>query len=1654
MPLSVFGNAATVVMLNRALYDQSPAHSTYENQVASAAEMGTVAFANAFGAGLSSLSNAQYSHLLMVNLGLSSNPSAPVLEAALTDYLVANGFANRGLVALQLAQVLSNKEGDATWGAAATAWNAEVATGFGYSSDVANTTPSGVEQAPRTFTLTSGQDDFTGGTGPDSFLATGSTLQAGDALAGGDGTDTLTVSVGATEGGQLTGFTTSSIEEIFITSLATSPVTFDMKMVAGAVTVTSNEGSNAALTLWDIQNVNATKLAVVDTNQAQTFVYDSNAYASGTNTADLTLEEIHSTSLAFAETATGTIGGGTTASHVQALTIHSLQNPGSLSTTSNDVTNLSVGASLATIVIDGNSNLNVHSNLDVNVATVNAGGLAADLTLHDVSATSVGTFSYTGATGNDTLTVARTGNNSINLNTGNDSLMVTGNGNQSIEGGTGNDAITVTGDGQDDISLGAGNDSLVINGRVDDYNDSITADDRSLIGAGDGNDSITINGEDGVAGSYTITLDAGNDYLAVNGSGAQSVSGGEGNDAIYIDGAGNQTVDSGAGNDLVDLSGGGNDSVVLGDGDDALNISGNGNNTVTAGQGNDDVTIEGNGNQVITGNAGNDDVVIAGNGKQNVNLGEGDDYLLINGSAANVLDNASSSLVSTIVGGDGNDTVDVRFDHVLDASLGNGNDEITLRARDLTSIDTVAGGAGSDTMILTNEGDGITNGLVRMSETRSTSGFETFDLRDAKINLHLTDNLFDTAEGTSITVTTENATGLQTVDLTEVATYFEGFTLAGGEYRDIVVATDEEINGHMTLNFGGASDTPPSPHVDDTPYNVPVHQDTLRVVNGAEITAADLVNVTGMERIELVATGNQGPQTWSIELTDNVINQPTDINSLVIHVASDIPAGSNLYITLDPTIVNAENDVVIEKNANVHVYINGFIVSEPQLGVTDFNPDSLFSITVVNELNFTSNGDHLVGTGGDDTFTADDLQFIHGSGDSADGMDGEDTLLLNFAVNNPTQTLLEIFDGADIQEIENIVFDTENNVRFDGLGSGFGGLRTLSTGLGDDSLTNMRTGNMSYYLGDGNDSIGLDSAGGSVFVDAGMGSDEVTGSSGGDSISVSNVETINGGGGNDAVDIIATGSQASDGLIWLEGVETIYATGGSDNIYADNVGGSVLLYGEGGDDTLNVGANTPDYATVYGGAGADDIHVHADNSAYVYGDNSSASAGDGNDTIDVSVWNGGATVYGGGGDDGITVDAPFGTVYVDGGNGNDTISVHGEDYDTSVYGGSGDDSITIFNSDGNVYAYGQDGNDTISVSVSDGYYTEVSVDGGAGADDITVNAVGTDTDNLEGADWTIYGGDGNDTITVNASDASDNFQAYISGGSGDDSISVTAFSDEAEVTVYGGDGNDYIFLHADGSDSHSSMVSDGYTTYSSYVYGDSGNDTIDVISHGSHVIVGGSGNDEINLSLNYDGSDADPVSASGGTDKLVFGDITYDALQQVSSDSQGVDTITGYVFEYDGSGPAPTQEDLMDFSDFLNGTITSDNAVVYTDADNTWQHGDEVFACSDSGNSLVVLSTNGLTLTAADFGTDAISDVIQLNDNGRAVVVVGTDATGPGSGIHNFDIYFVQDLDSGYGAGHQTWQVDLVAHVEALTLVGIESVYDNLEVNNVYHGGP
>jgi len=292
------------------------------------------------------------------------------------------------------------------------------------------------------------------------------------------------------------------------------------------------------------------------------------------------------------------------------------------------------------------------------------------------------------------------------------------------------------------------------------------------------------------------------------------------------------------------------------------------------------------------------------------------------------------------------------------------------------------------------------------------------------------------------------------------------FELEGGNIKDVIIADDASISSRLFLNYDASTDTLQS------------DEDTLQVMDGAQISAADLRNVEGLEVLELLSAENAA-QTWVVELTDRVINQTTSNADFIIRVDPDVPAGSEVFIDLDPSILGstATKNVIIETVSNAQIYVDlndgsgPQLVTQPQYG-TDLisGLGALGTITVQPRLLFTENTDNLEGTNGDDTFTFDSIDDVQIS-DSANGFGGQDTLLAdNVTVANQSQDLEDQLGNPALTSIEKVEFDTGLNVLMTHLDDGNGALQnqlnTLVTGSGNDVLLEMEAiGNNRSWVG-------------------------------------------------------------------------------------------------------------------------------------------------------------------------------------------------------------------------------------------------------------------------------------------------------------------------------------------------------------------------------------------------------------------------------------------------------------------------------------------------------------------------------------------------------------------------------------------------------------
>lgn len=229
MPATIFPVYDPVIVLNRAFNNQAPSNTLFKSQLAAAgpSHASITAFAFQYGAGFQDLSEEALASKLLGNMGVLPNAS---LQTALTDYLVAVGKANVGIVALQLGQILSGLEyatGDwAIYKAAAAAWNSELTGSYNYSANPANTFPSHVgpiDMPGTTLSLTVGDDVVSSSqttSRDDTILGnTPGFLSSADVVDGGRGVDTLKATLAAAA---VVSPTLTNIEKVIITAGAGS----------------------------------------------------------------------------------------------------------------------------------------------------------------------------------------------------------------------------------------------------------------------------------------------------------------------------------------------------------------------------------------------------------------------------------------------------------------------------------------------------------------------------------------------------------------------------------------------------------------------------------------------------------------------------------------------------------------------------------------------------------------------------------------------------------------------------------------------------------------------------------------------------------------------------------------------------------------------------------------------------------------------------------------------------------------------------------------------------------------------------------------------------------------------------------------------------------------------------------------------------------------------------------------------------------------------------------------------------------------------------------------------------------------------------------------------------------------------------------------
>ncbi len=1063
-----------------------------------------------------------------------------------------------------------------------------------------------------------------------------------------------------------------------------------------------------------------------------------------------------------------------------------------------------------------------------------------------------------------------------------------------------------------------------------------------LVTGSNGNDTITFlsNGNQPVAGA-TVNGGAGND--TVNGAnGGQLIT--LTSVAQFNGGTGNDTINSDSSNGTINGGAGAADRVIGTAADDSLTVatvesvvSGGGSDTITLAD-NTAISIDGGADSdTVQGSVAGDNITVINNSVESIVGNGGNDT--VNGTGAN--DTLTVATVEQVNTGDGNNQVNLTDATVVSVTGGTGQDTVSASvANDTISfsqVESVNSGAGNDTL----------------NESAFFNGTIAIDSGDGDDDLVLTSDANLTLGAGNDGVTNNGFGGLTFM------------TVNGGAGTDVV-----QGNQAMTANVTEVESVVGSGAAD-----------TISVLDATAVTAA-----TGADNDTVSFTGPTGNGSVAGGAGNDSVVGSAGVDALTVSTVESVNtgAGDDQLTVADSTAITVDlgsgNDA-----ASFSAAANGTIVGNDGLDtVTGTAGNDLLSVSTVESVDVGAGSDSVTVTDstaivmdlglGDDTASfgpAAANATINGnagtdtvqSGAGADVLQVEDVNSVSTGAASDTVT---VTDGTPVNidlgtESDQVLFTAAGFATVTG-GAGTdtvtgstGGdilsvntLEILNTGNGNDVVSVTDANGLTANLGAGNDALTFTVANATDSVDGGADSDTVTGSSAADTLTVTNVESVDGGAGTDIINVSGTlsvnggadadtvnGSAGTDNIT-VTAVEEVNANAGNDSVTAtDSLLGSANL-GAGADVlTFQAAAN----ATVDGGLDADTVIGSGNSDLLVLTAVESLQAGTGADTVTVTDSTSISANLGGGSDSilftaaaNATVDGGLDSDVVSGGTFNDFITVVGVE---SVSGDGGNDTIAVNDSTLVTISAG-DGNDAIDLF--DGANDNVTatgfatVDGGNGTDIMAGSfgndlvsltnvetfdaATGNDTVTADSslvtvllgggddvltytaaANATVDGGSGADTVTVSTGNVNDVFQLAnvesVNSGNGSDTITFTA---AAMATVNAGGGVDSV----SGSSGNDTLTFDTNSVESAD--GGAGTDSLQFTGNGAQLITlagfesinSGAGNDSITLSaantavvtIDAGAGNADAVSASGGADSLIVS-----GLENLSTGG-GADNVT------------------------------------------------------------------------------------------------------------------------------------------------------------------
>jgi len=1062
--------------------------------------------------------------------------------------------------------------------------------------------------ASSTVNLTTGVDTLSAGEGDNTIGAniiaangTGSTLQPGDVIEGGSGTDILKLSLSGTLAAahSISGVEMSGVEEIQINGFQTADgndYTLDMSLITGVTSLglTSSAASND-ITISNVPNimtVNAKQgggdltvsylATVVAGAQTQTLnvsnytgtvslagVEDVTVDSSGVKSTIADLTATAMTSLTVTGDAKLTIGtaieDGTTTLDASAHTgggsyiLSPTATTGITFTGGTGDETMVVGASLSQLTsIDGGDGADNISLSDADTLTVLTGPMVSNVEILTATATDTTEYNASYLPGVTTLFMGAATDNTTTTQV-TFSYMDAENSNLVVYG-TEDVTATLAVDGADDtgnITVGAATQTATFTNLDIIANDfetinltgaNLTADGSVLTIFG-GTDLSTLNVSGGVitisawnSGASLSTIDASASAKFEMPSNpatvfANTITGGVGADTLY-GGSKGDTIDGGAGADII--------------------LGGAGNDTITGGAGND----------VLTGQAGTD-TIIGGAGNDTIHV----DVL------ANFEDLATAESVD---GGDGTDTLNfgAAVAHTTSAADLYGIKNIEKITYDTSSTATIT----VDDTVYANAG--VTNLDIR--DTQVTQGITvTASNLSAANSITVTDNGANTVSTVSggagddtYKITINHATALVANDIFTGGKGYDELIISGGSVAAMTAADFAGITGIEQITFKNVAGVTLDYTLNDATFVTTALGATTGIVDATGMTGSGNLTFTGTAENDspLVITGGRG--------NDTLFGSDTATAGDIISGGSgnDIIDGG---VGIDTLNGGEGNDIFNVSTGSDFIGLTSAetVNGGSGLDILDFEDDAGANTITAADLNNINSIERIYLSGNDATsITLSDTVFTN-NGSTTLRIQREDDTVVDFTVaagGLSSANSLEVrpADGGSSTDI--ITLGAGNDSVIYANGAHFDDADVINGGTGTDSITVIlaNTAHSATYTNVSNiESIAYSTASGTATIGATLAdgnfvSQTLATISG---TALTAAFTFDGSAEDDsslkisggtAADVL-TGSDFAGSLTNPNG-DTISGNGGNDTI--DGSAGADILSGGAGNDTFDYNA--------------------------------------------------------------------------------------------------------------------------------------------------------------------------------------------------------------------------------------------------------------------------------------------------------------------------------------------------------------------------------------------------------------------------------------------------------------------------------------------------